>query len=59
MKRSGKSIALICVLTILVALFGACAKKTKEYDSTSVIHDDVYNSSGKLKHENDRRPEAS
>lgn len=59
MIRVPKSIALICILTILVALFGACGKKIKEYDSRSVIHDDVYNSSGKLKHENDRRPETN
>ena len=59
MIRIAKSIALICILTILVALFGACGKKIKEYDSRSVIHDDVYNSSGKLKHENDRRPETN
>lgn len=55
MKTIKKIVSLICLLVILLTLFTACGK-VKSYDSSSVIHDDVYNKNQKLKLEQDRRP---
>ena len=58
MSKIKKFVSILCLIVMLFALLSACNKRNKvrEYDSTSVIHDDVYNEKGKLKYEEDRRP---
>lgn len=58
MQALKKTVLLICILVMTVVLSTACnnKKKTKEYDSSSVIRDSVYSKEGNLKVEEDRRP---